>query len=54
MLDLRTYRDQQVADRRRIRAISDPDRTIAGRAQLDWLKDGLRPAARSGSSSATR
>ena len=49
MLDLRTYRDQQVvstvpgspvgpvADP----AVSDPDRTITGRAQLDWLKDGL-------------
>lgn len=40
MLDLRTYRDAQSAlpgpD------VSDPDRTIAGRQQLDWLKDSLR------------
>jgi alkaline phosphatase D len=48
MLDLRSYRDRQVdptvpspvgptADP----AVSDPDRTIAGREQLDWLKAGL-------------
>ena len=42
MLDLRTYRDQQVAAPSADAAISDPDRTIAGREQLDWLKDGLR------------
>lgn len=47
MLDLRSYRDAQVAtplpepvpvpDS----GVSDPDRTIAGRQQLDWLKDSL-------------
>ena len=42
MLDLRTYRDQQVTAPSADAAISDPDRTIAGREQLDWLKDGLR------------
>ncbi|MFI9378380.1 alkaline phosphatase D family protein [Streptomyces parvulus] len=39
LLDLRTYRSQQVAlgngD------VDDPDRTLTGRAQLDWLKSGL-------------
>jgi alkaline phosphatase D len=50
MLDLRSYRDQQVASTvpgspvgpTADSAMSDPDRTIAGREQLDWLKDGLR------------
>jgi alkaline phosphatase D len=47
MLDLRSYRDQQVPtplpepipvpDP----GVSDPDRTITGRQQLDWLKDSL-------------
>lgn len=41
MLDLRSYRDAQASapgpD------VSDPDRTITGRQQLDWLKDSLRP-----------
>lgn len=39
LLDLRSYRSQQVGigsgD------VDDPDRTITGRAQLDWLKAGL-------------
>lgn len=48
MLDLRSYRDAQVPtplpepvpvpDS----GVSDPDRTIIGRQQLDWLKDSLR------------
>ncbi|GAA4698829.1 alkaline phosphatase D family protein [Nocardioides conyzicola] len=40
MLDLRTYRDEQlkVPDGH----VSDPDRTITGRQQMDWLKKGLR------------
>ena len=42
MLDLRSYRDQQVAAPSADAEISDPDRTIAGREQLDWLKAGLR------------
>ncbi|MBZ5737699.1 alkaline phosphatase D family protein [Nocardioides mangrovi] len=39
MLDLRTYRDAQltVPDG----DVSDPDRTITGRAQMDWLKASL-------------
>jgi alkaline phosphatase D len=47
MLDLRSYRDEQVAtplpeplpvpDP----GVSDPDRTITGRQQLDWLKQSL-------------
>ncbi|HEY0890620.1 MAG TPA: alkaline phosphatase D family protein [Nocardioides sp.] len=41
MLDLRTYRSQQVATPSP--AVGDPGRTIAGREQLDWLKDGLSP-----------
>jgi len=38
MLDLRSYRSQQASD---LTAVDDPDRTITGRAQLDWLEDGL-------------
>lgn len=41
MLDLRSYRDQQVGPDR---AVDDPQRTLTGRAQLAWLTDGLRSA----------
>ena len=41
MLDLRTYRDQQVATPLVDPAIDDPERTITGREQLDWLKASL-------------
>ncbi|WP_235534696.1 alkaline phosphatase D family protein [Nocardioides sp. Soil777] len=41
MLDLRTYRDQQVTTPLADPAVDDPERTIAGREQLDWLKDSL-------------
>jgi alkaline phosphatase/alkaline phosphatase D len=37
MLDLRTYRSQQASGT----AVDDPDRTIAGTDQLQWLIDGL-------------
>ncbi|MBU6534099.1 alkaline phosphatase D family protein [Streptomyces mayonensis] len=39
LLDLRSFRSQQAAlgDG----AVDDPDRTLTGRAQLDWLKSGL-------------
>ncbi|MFD6325591.1 alkaline phosphatase D family protein [Streptomyces sp. NPDC058442] len=39
LLDLRSFRSQQVAlgDGE----VDDPDRTLTGRAQLDWLKAGL-------------
>jgi alkaline phosphatase D len=48
MLDLRSYRDAQVG--RQLPeptpvpdgSVSDPDRTLTGRQQLDWLKDSLR------------
>lgn len=40
MLDLRSYRSQQVAYTQ-LNHTGDADRTITGRAQLDWLKDGL-------------
>ena len=40
MLDLRTYRSKQVANG--LSGVSDPDRTITGDAQLNWLKDSLR------------
>ena len=49
MLDLRTHRDQQVATLAPSPvpttdpAVSDPDRTIAGREQFDWLEDRLQP-----------
>ncbi|MFJ6388743.1 alkaline phosphatase D family protein [Streptomyces sp. NPDC091972] len=40
LLDLRSYRSQQagVGDG----SVDDPERTITGRAQLDWLKAGLK------------
>ena len=37
MLDLRSYRSKQAGGT----AVDDPDRTIAGADQLDWLSDGL-------------
>jgi len=40
MLDLRTYRDEQVADLTDT-GVDDPGRTITGRSQVDWLKDSL-------------
>lgn len=39
MLDLRTYRDAQAVLPGP--EVSDPDRSITGRQQLDWLKDSL-------------
>ncbi|WP_245769310.1 alkaline phosphatase D family protein [Streptomyces indicus] len=39
LLDLRSFRDQQAGIGSG--KVDDPDRTITGRAQLDWLKDGL-------------
>ena len=45
MLDLRTYRDQQVATPLVDTAVDDPERTITGREQLDWLKDCLTAPA---------
>ncbi|MFJ6795778.1 alkaline phosphatase D family protein [Streptomyces sp. NPDC091268] len=39
LLDLRTFRSQQAAVGSG--AVDDPERTITGRAQLDWLKAGL-------------
>jgi alkaline phosphatase D len=39
MLDLRTYRSKRVEVRDP--AVDDPDRTITGRAQMEWLVDGL-------------
>ncbi|MFJ8105347.1 alkaline phosphatase D family protein [Streptomyces sp. NPDC096132] len=40
LLDLRTFRSQQVSVGNG--EVDDPDRTITGRAQLDWLKAGLK------------
>ncbi|GGR01491.1 alkaline phosphatase D family protein [Streptomyces netropsis] len=37
LMDLRSFRSQQVKGG----AVDDPERTITGRAQLDWLKAGL-------------
>ena len=42
MLDLRTYRDEQVAGPVVAPKSGDPGRTITGRAQLDWLIGSLR------------
>ncbi|WP_199818623.1 alkaline phosphatase D family protein [Streptomyces leeuwenhoekii] len=40
LLDLRSFRSQQtgIGDG----GVDDPDRTLTGRAQMDWLKAGLR------------
>ncbi|MFE1440692.1 alkaline phosphatase D family protein [Streptomyces sp. NPDC058739] len=40
LLDLRSFRDQQV--KLGNGEVDDPDRTLTGRAQLDWLKAGLK------------
>ena len=40
LLDLRSFRSQQVAVGNG--SVDDPERTITGRAQLDWLKAGLK------------
>ncbi|MDT0391883.1 alkaline phosphatase D family protein [Streptomyces dubilierae] len=40
LLDLRTFRSQQVKIGNG--EVDDPDRTLTGRAQLDWLKAGLQ------------
>ncbi|MFC5723127.1 alkaline phosphatase D family protein [Streptomyces gamaensis] len=39
LLDLRSFRSEQA--RTGSGTVDDPERTITGRAQLDWLKDGL-------------
>ncbi|MGW7417429.1 alkaline phosphatase D family protein [Streptomyces sp. NPDC054863] len=39
LLDLRSFRSQQAAVGSG--KVDDPDRTLTGRAQLDWLKSGL-------------
>lgn len=39
LLDLRSFRSQQASVGSG--AVDDPDRTLTGRAQLDWLKAGL-------------
>ncbi|MFE1960343.1 alkaline phosphatase D family protein [Streptomyces sp. NPDC059479] len=39
LLDLRSFRSQQTTAGNS--AVDDPERTITGRAQLDWLKAGL-------------
>ncbi|MFD5429365.1 alkaline phosphatase D family protein [Streptomyces sp. NPDC127084] len=39
LLDLRSFRSQQVSVGNG--KVDDPERTITGRAQLDWLKSGL-------------
>lgn len=39
LLDLRSFRSQQAAIGSA--AVDDPERSITGRAQLDWLKSGL-------------
>ncbi|GGR65369.1 MULTISPECIES: alkaline phosphatase D family protein [Streptomyces] len=40
LLDLRSFRSQQASTASG--SVDDPDRTLTGRAQLDWLKAGLR------------
>ncbi|MFD4790567.1 alkaline phosphatase D family protein [Streptomyces sp. NPDC058459] len=40
LLDLRSFRSQQAAAASG--SVDDPDRTLTGRAQLDWLKAGLK------------
>ncbi|MDO0928140.1 alkaline phosphatase D family protein [Streptomyces sp. TG1A-8] len=40
LLDLRSFRSQQASAAGG--SVDDPDRTLTGRAQLDWLKAGLK------------
>lgn len=44
MLDLRSYRDQEVKPVAGWREVDNPSRTITGRAQMDWLTAGLASA----------
>ncbi|WP_063047242.1 alkaline phosphatase D family protein [Nocardia pseudovaccinii] len=44
MLDLRSYRDQEVEPVAGWRAVDNPARTITGKAQMDWLTAGLASA----------
>jgi alkaline phosphatase D len=46
LLDLRSFRSQQATTGSG--TVDDPDRTITGRAQLDWLKAGLTASDTSG------
>lgn len=41
MLDLRTYRDEQASPGAGWREVDAPERTITGRAQMDWLTNGI-------------
>ncbi len=41
MLDLRTYRDEQASTGAGWRKIDSSDRSITGRAQMDWLTSGI-------------
>ncbi|CAM2854848.1 alkaline phosphatase D family protein [Prescottella defluvii] len=41
MLDLRTYRDEPTSAGAGWRNVDAPDRTITGRAQMDWLTAGI-------------
>ncbi|TQM31857.1 alkaline phosphatase D family protein [Nocardia bhagyanarayanae] len=41
MLDLRSYRDQEVAPGAGWREVDNPARTLTGKAQMDWLTAGL-------------
>ncbi|MFD9465024.1 alkaline phosphatase D family protein [Streptomyces sp. NPDC060027] len=40
LLDLRSFRSQQASTASG--SVDEPDRTLTGRAQLDWLKSGLK------------
>ncbi|WP_433192642.1 alkaline phosphatase D family protein [Nocardia sp. CA-107356] len=44
MLDLRSYRDQEVKPVAGWRDVDNPARTITGKAQMDWLTAGLASA----------
>ncbi|MFI9511400.1 alkaline phosphatase D family protein [Nocardia sp. NPDC052566] len=44
MLDLRSYRDQEVKPGAGWREVDSPARTITGKAQMDWLTAGLASA----------
>ncbi|MEV2226640.1 alkaline phosphatase D family protein [Nocardia vinacea] len=44
MLDLRSYRDQEVEPVAGWREVDNPARTITGKAQMDWLTAGLASA----------
>ena len=42
MLDLRSYRSEQIAQMGTDTGVDDPERTLTGEQQMDWLLEGLQ------------